>query len=146
MAGKADWSASGLPTEGTLASVPRIGDIARRDVPTCMPDDPIGDVQERVRRLGADTCVVVNERNVVLGRLRKDGLEADPELSAQLVMEPGPIAYRPNEPAKETAEYLAERGVSNILVTTSDGELVGLFRRDDVLQRSTEKATEGKRS
>jgi 3-mercaptopyruvate sulfurtransferase SseA len=40
--GKADWSASGLPTEGTLASVPDIGDAARRDAPTCTPTEKVG--------------------------------------------------------------------------------------------------------
>jgi hypothetical protein len=34
-AGKADWTSTGLPTEGTLADQPRAGDIAQRDVPTC---------------------------------------------------------------------------------------------------------------
>jgi hypothetical protein len=33
--GKAAWFADGLPKEGKLASVPTIGDAARRDVPTC---------------------------------------------------------------------------------------------------------------
>ena len=30
MAGKADWIAAGLPTEGRLASEPRAGDVARQ--------------------------------------------------------------------------------------------------------------------
>jgi hypothetical protein len=34
--GKADWFASGFPKEGRLASVPTIGQAARRDVPTCL--------------------------------------------------------------------------------------------------------------
>jgi hypothetical protein len=40
-AGKADWFASGLPKEGTLASVPTIGGAARQDVPTCAPAEKV---------------------------------------------------------------------------------------------------------
>jgi hypothetical protein len=46
--GKADWFASGLPREGKLASVPTIGEAARRDVPTCAPAEKVGAVRERV--------------------------------------------------------------------------------------------------
>ena len=41
MAGRVDWFAAGLPREGRLAHVPRVGDLARRDVPTCRLDEPI---------------------------------------------------------------------------------------------------------
>ena len=46
--GKADWSASGLPTEGTRAGTPTIGEAARRDVPTCAPAEKVGAVRERL--------------------------------------------------------------------------------------------------
>ncbi len=134
-AGKADWLASGLPSEGTRANVPRVGDLARRDVPTCGLRDRVGDVRERVRSAGWDVCIVVNDRNVVLGRLRKEALDADPATSAEQIMEEGPTTYRPNQPAEETARYLAERKVASVMVTTSDGELIGPFYRDDVDQR-----------
>src|SRR5216683_1666901 len=41
--GKEDWMAAGLPIEGSKASIPRVGGVARRDVPTCRLDevDPI---------------------------------------------------------------------------------------------------------
>ena len=47
--GKADWSASGLPTEGTQAGILTIGNAARRDVPTCAPGEKVGEVPGRVR-------------------------------------------------------------------------------------------------
>jgi CBS domain-containing protein len=131
-AGKADWLANGLPTEGTQAQVPRVGDLTRRDVPTCRLSDRVGDVRERVRAAGWDLCVVVNERNVVLGRLRDKELAADPAASVEQVMEEGPTTYRLDRPAAETARYLAKRRVTGVLITTSDGELIGLFRRGDV--------------
>ena len=66
-AGEADWFANGLPREGRDASIPRVGDVADREVPTCQLDDHIGDVRERVRATGWDTCLVVNDERVVLG-------------------------------------------------------------------------------
>ena len=77
--GKADWFASGLPKEGRLASAPTLGDAARRDVPTCAPVEKIGVVRERVRKIGWDRCVVVNEERVVLGLLREKELSSDPK-------------------------------------------------------------------
>jgi len=130
-AGKADWSANGLPLEGTRASIPRIGQLARRDVPTCGLQEHIGTVRERVEAAGWDLCLVVNEHRIVLGRLRRPALEAPPSTLAEAVMEAGPTTYRPDRPAEETATYLAERKIPSITVTTGDGELVGVFRRED---------------
>ncbi len=134
-AGKADWFANGLPREGRRAALPRVGELARRDIPTFGLQDRIGAVRERVRAAGWDVCIVVNDRRIVLGRLRQGALAADPESTAEAVMEEGPTTYRPDEGAEETARYLTERKVASVLVTTSDGELIGLFRRDDVERR-----------
>ena len=129
--GKADWSASGLPTEGTLAGVPRIGDAARRDVPTCSPKAKIGDVREHVWKAGWDQCVVVNEGRIVLGLLREKALFLDPEATAEDMMRNGPATFRPHEPVEKIAKRMRERGASAIVVTTSDGRLVGLLYRED---------------
>jgi hypothetical protein len=69
--GKADWFASGLPREGRLASLPIIGDAARRDVPTCAPAERVESAWDRVRAAGWDACVVVNKDRIVLGLLRE---------------------------------------------------------------------------
>jgi hypothetical protein len=37
VAGKADWLATGLPTEGEQAQVPRAKDVLRRDAVTALP-------------------------------------------------------------------------------------------------------------
>ncbi len=132
MPGKADWFASGLPREGRLASVPTIGDAARRDVPTCAPAKKIGAVRERVRKVGWDACVVVNKERVVLGLLREKELSSDPETTVEQVMRSGPTTFRPDVPVGKMAERMRERGARTVLVTTSDGRLVGLLYRDDV--------------
>lgn len=42
--GKADWFAAGLPGEGTRATIPHAGDVARRDEVTCRLGGRVGDV------------------------------------------------------------------------------------------------------
>ena len=131
-AGKQDWTAAGLPTEGTAAALPRAGDVARPDVPTCTLDEPLGAVRQRVRAGGWDTCVVVDAGRVVLGLLRRSQLDLprDDE-PVERVMLPGPSTFRPNVDIREMAHYLAEHDLPSAPVTTSDGRLVGLLVRED---------------
>jgi CBS domain-containing protein len=129
--GKADWFASGLPKEGRLASVPTIGDAARRDVPTCAPAEKVENARERVRVAGWDACVVVNKERVVLGLLREKEISTDPGATVERVMRSGPTTFRPDVPVGKMAERMRERGVRTVLVTTPDGRLVGLLYRDD---------------
>jgi CBS domain-containing protein len=129
--GKEDWMAAGLPIEGSKASIPRVGSVARRDVPTCRLDERVGDVFARVRGTGWELCVVLNEGSIVLGRLRRPALEGDADATVEVVMEPGPVTYRPHVLAQDAAHTLAERHVESVLVTTGDGELIGVFRAED---------------
>jgi CBS domain-containing protein len=108
--GKADWAASGLPTEGTLAAVPPAGDAVRRDAPTYTPEEKASEAWDRARRAGWDRCVVVNGERVVLGLLRAgDPASPDPELSVEGVMRNGPATFRSNEPASKMAKRMHER-------------------------------------
>ena len=91
-----DWLAAGLPTEGTTARLPRAGDVARKDVPTCAVDERLGEVRERVRAAGWDACVVVNEERIVFGLLRSRELEGDADARMERVMRPGPSTFRPH--------------------------------------------------
>jgi hypothetical protein len=128
-AGKSDWGAFGLPLEGTAVKSVRIKDIARPDVPTCGLDDTVGSAQQRAGDWG--TCIVVNEQRVVLGRLFKEELGGDPHARVGDVMRPGTSTFRPNVSAAEMLEYMDRRRHETSLVTTSDGHLVGLARRED---------------
>ncbi len=130
--GKADWFAAGLPREGRLASVPRTGDIARRDDVTCRLTDRISDVVNRVREAGKETCIVTTAGNVVLGRVRIDRLEGDTQALAEDVMESGPTTTRADTTLESILERLSARNVDSILVATSDGRLVGTLYRSDV--------------
>src|ERR671931_274149 len=77
-AGKSDWLAAGLPREGALASEPRAGEPARRDVPRCGLDDRIGEVAKVVEGSDFADCYVVTGDGCLLGELRASTLrEAD---------------------------------------------------------------------
>src|SRR5919204_4589370 len=93
--GRADWAASGRPVEGEFASVPTIGSLGHRDVPTCALDERVANVAERVRAAGWDTCIVTIDGGVVLGRLFRHELEGPEERTAEEAMRPGPSTFRP---------------------------------------------------
>ena len=130
--GKQDWLGAGLPTEGTNTQRPRLVDVVRRDVPTCSLGERLGDVRDRVAAAGWDTCVVVSQQRVVLGLLRASELRADPELPVERAMRPGPSTYRPNVSVEQMRGTMTERNLVSSPVTTADGKLVGLVRRQDV--------------
>lgn len=134
VAGKLDWMAAGLPTEGTNPSRPRAGDASRKDVPTARLDERLGDVRERVRALGWETVVVTNAERVVLGLLRSKELDKDPDLRIEQAMRPGPSTFRPYVAIKEMAEYMTEHRLVNSPITTLDGRLVGLLFREDAIR------------
>ena len=130
-AGKLDWMAAGLPTEGAAASRPTAGTVARRDVPTCHLDESLRDVRQRVHAAGWDACVVVNEKRIVLGLLRAEQLGGDGDVTAGAAMRPGPSTFRPHVAIEELAKAMAARDLPNVPVTTSAGELIGLLIRED---------------
>ena len=131
-AGKSDWFAFGLPMEGEGARVPRAGQFARHDVPTCHPEERLGAVRERVAAAGWDACVVVDHERVVFGLLDYSRLTGDPDRTAEEVMELGPSTFRPDAPIERLLDYMRRHRRSGVLVTTPDGRLVGLVRRVDV--------------
>ena len=133
--GKADWAVHGLPLEGRTAGRRRAIDAARKDVPTCGPRERLGDVRERVRAAAHEMCVVVNERGIVLGRLRTKAWAGDPDAAVEDVMELGPPTARPDAFLHEVIERL--RKVGSLLVTwygseEDGGRLVGVLFREDV--------------
>ena len=133
--GKVDWLASGLPTEGKGAHVLRAKDCVRRDMPTCRLTDRSGDVQHRVQAAGQEDCVVLNEAGVLLGYLGSDAFGAAPQTTVDQAMEPGPSTIRPHVPLEEIAPYMQKRGIDRILVTTADGQWIGVLHRQDAEQR-----------
>jgi len=105
--------------------------VARRDIPRCTLGERIGDVQQRVQAAGWDRSVVVNEHEIVLGLVRDRELAGDPDGTVEAVMRSGPATYRPDMVVSAAVEQLTRRKVSGVLVTRSDGTLLGWLRRDD---------------
>jgi CBS domain-containing protein len=128
--------AAGLPTEGTNATRPRAGTVARKDVPTASPSERIGDLRERVRAYGWEAAVVTDPQRVVLGLLGAKELEKDADLTVEAAMKPGPSTFRPYVPIKEVADFLVKHDFPSSPVTTSDGKLVGLLLRSDAVREA----------
>lgn len=131
-AGKADWFSAGLPMEGEVANAVFIGRLVRADVPSCRLEDRVADVGARAAATGWDQAVVLDERDVLLGWLSRDGLRSDPAVQVSAVMLEGPVTFRPNARPDETASWMDRKNVGSVLVTSSDGTFIGVLRRQDL--------------
>jgi CBS domain-containing protein len=132
MPGKADWLARGLPREGEKARERRALDLLVDDVVTCGLHDRVGDVRAGVAASRYGFAFVVSPGRVLLGRLRRSALEGDGELTAESVMEAGPSAIRADRQFEPLAERMRRNELSCLPVTTPEGELLGVVRRDDL--------------
>jgi CBS domain-containing protein len=130
-AGKADWGSFGLPLEGEADSSTRVGSIASTDAPTCRPDELVADVAELIAG-GWEVCVVTNEKDVVLGLVGRDALHSKERVRAEDAMSPGPSTIRPSARRDAVAGRMREQNLTRIVVTRSDGVLVGVLRREDL--------------
>ena len=89
-------------------------------------------VRARAAAARWDACVVVNDERVVLGLLRAAELRKDDEERVDRVMRPGPSTFRPYVPIDDIAKFMVTHDLPNCPITTSDGRLVGLLRREDL--------------
>jgi hypothetical protein len=129
VAGKVDWLARGLQTEGTNPQPRLVGKI-RDDVVTCsLADDPAV-VRDRIEASPYGFALVVSSRRVLLGRLRRSAL--DRAGTIEELMEPGPSTVRPTADPAQLARRLAAGDLRTAVVTTPDGELLGVVRRADL--------------
>src|ERR687891_2581319 len=138
--GKIEWIVHGLPTEGTGPHYAVVGEVADRDaVLTCPAGTAVEETAGQLESIPHDYCVVVNERDIVLGRMRRKNVAGQSGVVVEDVMEPGPSTVRPSEPAKGLLERMKKRGVPAVIVTTAKGRLVGVVtqeRLEDLVARS----------
>jgi CBS domain-containing protein len=130
-AGKADWGSFNLPLNGRAGTETRAGAHVRSDVPTCRLDEPLRHACQRVEKAGWDTCFVVDEAGIVIGRLGRSALRGKEEQSVEDAMMPGSSTVRPSARLEAMVKRMHEQNLSNLPVTTSDGRLVGLLMRED---------------
>ena len=132
--------------EGQFAEILKAGEVVRRDVPTCNLTDQVGEAYRRCQTAGWKTCLVVNESNIVLGRLRGEAWEADPETPVGEGMEDGPTTFRPDNFLEPLTKRMGDKKVGSVIVTNSDGVLIGvLYRRDAEERLHEDHLREGRR-
>ena len=141
VAGKADWGSFGLPLEGQRHSGTRVGAHLQTDLPTCMLRDSLRDVCDKVRASGSDTCFVVNEQRIVLGRLGRAALARNDDASVEEAMTAGPSTVRPSLDLTAAVDRMHGQNLTGLPVTRSDGVLLGVIRRADAEQALGSTAT-----
>lgn len=142
--GKVDWIAAQLPVEGNGPHYPVVGEMARRDlVHECRLATKVGDSRSSVAETGQPYCVVLNDHDILLGRLRRRHLESGDEQVVENVMETGPTTVRPTESAAAMLKRMQTRNVPAILVTSAQGKFLGIARKKDLegLVEATKAAT-----
>jgi Mg/Co/Ni transporter MgtE len=128
-AGKMDWLAAGLPSEGEYADELTAKDAMRMETAACRLDDQAGAAGHEIDK---DTvCVVLDERGVVLGRVARSALRERPDARVEDVMSPGPVTFRPNVSLRQLTERMQDRKVRTVLITDPDGRLLGVLHRKD---------------
>lgn len=130
-AGKVEWLAYGLPTEGSRADVLRARDLLREDVVTARPDDRLAGVRERVAGSPYGYALVTLADGTLVGRVRRETLERDGDELARRAMSPGPSTVRADSEVRALVERLRERDLRTAVVSGPDGRLLGVLHRAD---------------
>ena len=105
---------------------------------TAWLDEPVGAVRQRVARSPYGFAFAVAQDGTLLGRLRKAALDGDPDAAVQDVMEAGPSTVRADSKLEKLAERMAKHNLQAMVVTTPEGRLLGVVRRDDAERRLAE--------
>ena len=130
VAGKSDWLAADLPFEGTAKLA---GQFTRREVATAGEDTPAQEALRRLEACGFGPVLVLNQAGVVMGAAYRDALaSARGKAETASVMRFGVSTVRPSEDAAALADRMDHAEVTRVVVTRSDGTLVGLFFAGDV--------------
>jgi len=91
-------------------------------------------VRKRVQEEGWEECVVIDNAHVVLGRLQPQRLDSGSGAMVETVMAAAPSTIRPNTPLKTALRRMQKGKTDSLLVTTSDGKLIGVLERRSVEQ------------
>ena len=129
MPGKMDWLAYGLPVEKKPQGVAMVIDHMQKEFPVARLSDPVGDIRLRLEQAGFAICPVLDNEGIVLGAIDRAAVSADPATPAAAVMDPGPATVRPSISLDSAVKQLARQKADEMLVTSSNGKLIGFFRR-----------------
>ena len=129
-AGKMDWLSADLRFEGTAQLA---GMFTRRDVATAGEHTPAAEALRRLEAQGFGPVLVLNEADVVMGAAYRDQLRAaSGQAEVGKLMRFGVSTVRPSEEAAALAHRMGHAEVTRVVVTRSDGTLIGLFFATDV--------------
>ena len=78
---------------------------------------------------------MVNELNVVLGRLQGEAWKAELQTPVEEVIEKGPSTFRPDVFLETLVKRMREKKVGSVIITNSDGVLIGILYRKDAEER-----------
>jgi hypothetical protein len=109
-----------------------VGEVARDDAVTCGLKDRAGEIRAQIEASPYPFALVLGDRRVLLGRVAKSHLECDAEELVEARMDPGPSTVRPHKTARGTAEDLAKRELRWAIVTSPEGELIGVAGRAEL--------------
>lgn len=123
--GKQDWTARGLPIEGSLPEPLALD--ATRPALTCSLDGGIESARKLADQAGDDGCIVIDDKGIVLGRVRSRPFYNNDETRVAQIMEEGPSTYRPNVPLKELVGKMKKGGLKSVVISDPDGKLVGIL-------------------
>src|SRR5262249_57553041 len=105
---------AGRAVEGARGSDTRVGAHLNRDVPACRLDERVSEVRASVRAAGRDTCFVVNEEQIVLGRLGRAALAREDDVGVEEAMTPGPHTVRPSLELDRAVERMRVRNLTTL--------------------------------
>ncbi len=128
VAGKSDWLAFGLAYEGSATFAAR---ALSTDVPTCGFRDRLGNVRKILEESRFGMLVALNAQGIVMGLLDAGAAENadDDDMTVDQLMREGPTTVRPSEELGPLVERMRRADVDAVLVTSSDGRLLGLLER-----------------
>jgi len=125
-----DWLSADLRFEGTAQLA---GMFTRRDVATAGEHTPASEALRRLEAQGFGPVLVLNEAGVVMGAAYRDQLRAaSGQAEVGRVMRFGVSTVRPSEDAAALAHRMGHAEVTRVVVTRSDGTVIGLFFAADV--------------
>lgn len=132
---KVDYLARGLPRDGEKPAEQRAADLLRDDVARCGVGDPIDRIRDQVEASPYGFALVLDEHEILLGRLRGSALQGGAGKTAEQAMESGPSTIRADTSASKLRERLEGDGLNFAIVTTPDGVLMGIVCRADLPSR-----------
>lgn len=111
--------------------------MVRRDMPTCGLHETLHDIAARMRTTRWDLCAVLDDDHVLLGLVDAGALRGEASTPAEHMMQSGPTTIRPHLTLDELGTRLKKR--DHVLVTTSEGRLLGVLLRSDVERKMIER-------